>query len=64
MNVTLDAIMDKLLMLPGIILGLSMHEFAHAWMSDKLGDPTPKRQGRLTVNPFAHIVWLGQTGND
>ena len=59
MNVTLDAIMDKLLMLPGIILGLSMHEFAHAWMSDKLGDPTPKRQGRLTVNPLAHIDWLG-----
>lgn len=51
--------MDKLLMLPGIVLALSMHEFAHAWMSDKLGDPTPKRQGRLTVNPLAHIDWIG-----
>ena len=46
-------------MLPGIVLALSMHEFAHAWMSDKLGDPTPKRQGRLTVNPLAHIDWIG-----
>lgn len=59
MNFTLDAFMDKLLMLPGIVLALSMHEFAHAWMSDKLGDPTPKRQGRLTVNPLAHIDWIG-----
>ena len=41
-------IMTKILTLPGIILGLSLHEFAHAWMSDKLGDPTPKSQGRLT----------------
>ena len=46
-------------MLPGIILGLSLHEFAHAWMSDRLGDPTPRRQGRLTINPIAHIDPLG-----
>jgi Zn-dependent protease len=51
--------MTKLLTLPGIILGLSLHEFAHAWMSNKLGDPTPKRQGRLTINPLAHIDWIG-----
>lgn len=52
-------IMTKILTLPGIILGLSLHEFAHAWMSDRLGDPTPKRQGRLTINPLAHIDWIG-----
>ena len=51
--------MSKILTLPGIILGLSLHEFAHAWMSDRLGDPTPKRQGRLTINPLAHIDWIG-----
>ena len=51
--------MTKILTLPGIILGLSLHEFAHAWMSDRLGDPTPKRQGRLTINPRAHIDWIG-----
>lgn len=54
-----DIIITKILTLPGIILGLSLHEFAHAWMSDKLGDPTPRRQGRLTVNPIAHIDPIG-----
>ena len=54
-----ETIMIKLLTLPGIILGLSLHEFAHAWMSDRLGDPTPRRQGRLTINPIAHIDPLG-----
>lgn len=52
-------ILSKILTLPGIIVALSMHEFAHAWMSNKLGDPTPARQGRLTINPLAHIDWLG-----
>ena len=46
-------------MLPGIVIGLSFHEFAHAWVSDKLGDPTPRRQGRVTINPLAHIDWVG-----
>lgn len=55
----MSTIFTKIIMLPGIILGLSLHEFAHAWMSDKLGDPTPRRQGRLTVNPLAHIDWIG-----
>lgn len=59
MNFSADAILAKIMMLPGIIMGLSFHEFAHAWMSDRLGDPTPARQGRLTLNPLAHIDWLG-----
>jgi len=54
-----DVILTKILMLPGIIIGLSFHEFAHAWVSDKLGDPTPRRQGRVTINPLAHIDWIG-----
>ena len=49
----------KLLTLPGIIVALSFHEFGHAWASDRLGDPTPRRQGRLSINPLAHIDWLG-----
>ncbi|MBE6019112.1 MAG: site-2 protease family protein [Clostridiales bacterium] len=57
MNV--DSIITTLLMLPGIIIALSFHEFAHAWVSDKLGDPTPRRQGRVTLNPMAHIDWIG-----
>lgn len=54
-----DMILGKLLSLPGIILGLSFHEFAHAWVSDRLGDPTPRRDGRVTINPLAHIDWIG-----
>lgn len=58
MNI-LDMLTDKLMILPGIVIGLSFHEFAHAWVSDRLGDPTPRRQGRVTLNPVAHIDWLG-----
>lgn len=52
-------LLTKLLTLPGIIIGISFHEFAHAWTSDRLGDPTPRRQGRVTINPLAHIDWIG-----
>lgn len=52
-------LIDRLIMLPGIILGLSLHEFGHAIVSTKLGDPTPRSQGRVTVNPIAHIDPLG-----
>ncbi|MFR4250288.1 MAG: site-2 protease family protein [Christensenellales bacterium] len=48
-----------LLALPGIIIGLSLHEFAHAYVSYKLGDPTPMAQGRVTISPFAHIDPIG-----
>ena len=55
----MDWIMEKLLILPGIIIGLSFHEFGHAYVSTKLGDPTPKQQGRVTINPLAHIDPVG-----
>ena len=42
-----------------IVISLSLHEYAHAWMADRLGDPTPKMQGRLTPNPLAHIDPIG-----
>ncbi len=48
-----------LLTLPGLICALTFHEYAHAKMSDKLGDPTPEAQGRLTLNPFAHLDPVG-----
>lgn len=51
----MEWIMDKLIILPGIIIGLSFHEFAHGAVSYALGDPTPKLQGRLTINPAAHF---------
>ena len=52
-------LISRLLMLPGIVIGLSIHEFGHAIVSTKLGDPTPKNQGRVTVNPLAHIDPMG-----
>lgn len=52
-------ILNKLLLLPGIIIGLSFHEAAHAKVSNMLGDPTPKLQGRVTLNPLAHIDVMG-----
>ena len=48
-----------LMMLPGLILALTFHEYAHAKMADKLGDPTPEDQGRLTLNPMAHMDPMG-----
>lgn len=54
-----DFLMDRLLMLPAIIVGLSLHEFGHAFVSDRLGDPTPRSQGRVTINPLAHVDPIG-----
>lgn len=45
--------------LPGILLALSIHEFAHAWTAVRLGDPTPKLLGRLTLDPIRHIDPVG-----
>lgn len=45
-----------------IFLTLPIHEWAHGFVSTKLGDPTPRYQGRLTLNPMAHIDWLGAAG--
>jgi len=35
------------------------HEFAHAWVATRLGDDTPRREGRVTLYPLAHVDWLG-----
>ena len=42
-----------------ILLAITVHEFAHAWMADRLGDPTAKLNGRLTMNPLAHLDPIG-----
>ncbi|MDR0851365.1 MAG: site-2 protease family protein [Clostridiales Family XIII bacterium] len=49
----------KLFIIPGIIIGITVHEFAHAIAAYKLGDPTPKIQKRVTLNPLAHIEPIG-----
>ncbi len=45
--------------LPGIILGLTVHEFCHALVAHRCGDSTSKDQGRVTLNPLKHIDTLG-----
>ena len=44
---------------PPILFALSFHEFAHAWSASVLGDQTARNQGRLTLNPLAHLDFLG-----
>jgi Zn-dependent protease len=50
---------ELLLLLPAILVGLTFHEFAHGWVADRLGDRTARYQGRLTLNPLAHIDPVG-----
>ena len=42
-----------------LIASLAIHEWAHAWVADTLGDDTPRRDGRVTLNPMAHIDLFG-----
>jgi len=44
---------------PGIVLGLTVHEAAHAWMADFRGDPTARSQGRTSFDPFRHLDGWG-----
>jgi Zn-dependent protease len=50
---------DLIARLITLALAFSVHEFAHAWTADQLGDDTPRLQGRLTLNPLAHLDPLG-----
>ena len=47
------------ILIPVLVFALSFHEFAHGWMANRLGDPTAKHQGRLTLNPLAHLDLMG-----
>lgn len=51
--------LSLLLTLPAVIVAITFHEFAHANAADKLGDKTPRNQGRLTLNPLAHLDPFG-----
>ena len=48
-----------ILALPGVVVAMTFHEFAHAFVATKLGDDTPKLQGRLNLNPLSHIDPIG-----
>lgn len=56
---TPGALLALVLSIPGVLIAITFHEFAHAWMADKLGDDTPRRQGRLNLNPLSHMDPVG-----
>lgn len=59
MNITNEDISHAIKFLIALILSITVHEFGHAWIATKLGDPTPKSQGRLTLSPLSHIDPIG-----
>lgn len=54
-----QSILMKILTIPAILIGFTFHEFAHAKVADRLGDKTPKFQGRLSLNPLVHTDPIG-----
>jgi Zn-dependent protease len=58
----LNSLFDPLFLIPFIpvlLLALTLHEFGHAWVADRFGDPTPRQAGRLTLDPLKHLDPLG-----
>jgi Zn-dependent protease len=56
LNIPIPTLISRILTL---VIAFSVHEFAHAWTANQLGDDTPRRFGRLTLNPLAHLDVLG-----
>ena len=52
-------IMELIISIPGLLIAITFHEFAHAFVADKLVDDTPRREGRLSLNPLAHLDPFG-----
>lgn len=59
MEITPEKIRWILLYVLVLLISVALHEFGHAIMAHKLGDDTPSRQGRVTLNPLAHAHWMG-----
>jgi Zn-dependent protease len=51
--------LENLYILPILLFSVIVHEIAHGWMANRLGDPTAKELGRLTLNPIPHIDLVG-----
>ena len=54
-----DKLLGLLFTIPGVLIAITFHEFAHAKVADMLGDDTPRREGRISLNPLAHIDPIG-----
>lgn len=52
-------LLSTILTLPGVIIAISFHEFAHAWMANRLGDQTARNMGRMTLDPRSHLNPIG-----
>lgn len=50
---------EAVVVLPALMMAVILHEYAHGWMAYRMGDPTAKEAGRLTINPLPHIDLLG-----
>ena len=59
MNVSSNTLLGLALTLPGVIVAITFHEAAHAFAAVKLGDNTPRNQGRLSLNPLHHLDPFG-----
>jgi Zn-dependent protease len=59
MDISPDQVRRAIISLIAFVLSVTVHEFGHAWMANRLGDRLPASQGRLTLSPLAHIDWLG-----
>jgi len=59
LNIGIDQVQRAILYLIAFILCIAAHEFGHAWVANRLGDPTPRLQGRLTLAPQHHIDPIG-----
>ena len=55
----MNYIINKIIMIPMVLIALMFHELAHGFVSIKLGDPTPRLQRRMTLNPLAHLDPIG-----
>lgn len=59
MDVLRRRILELIIVIPVIIPALVIHEYAHAWMANRCGDPTAKEAGRLTLDPSKHFELMG-----
>ncbi len=58
-KISMDFIAELLIIAPPILFALTIHEFSHGWVAYRLGDPTAKDAGRLTLNPLVHLDPIG-----
>ena len=58
-TMTGEKLLGLVLTIPGVLIAMTFHEYAHAKAADLLGDDTPRIQGRLNLNPFSHVDPIG-----